>query len=114
MELTVWLRAVSALAFVGLLLMALYWALRMLSQGRLLTIGRSKLVSVIESTVLGQHVSVHVVKMGSRYLLLGASSGHVSLIAEMPPEEVEPFIEAQRQSLSLQTARLTAVFKKRQ
>lgn len=109
-----WLRAVSALAFVGLLLLALYWALRLLSQGRLLTLGRTRLVNVIESTVLGQHVSVHVVKMGRRYYLLGASSGHVGLISEIPPEEVEPFIESQRQAFGNQAARLSAVFKKRQ
>lgn len=113
MELTVWLRAISAFALVALLLYALFWATRFISAGRLLALGRSRLVVVVESTVLSQNSSVHVVRIGRRYYLVGSGSGHVSLISELAPEEVEPFVESQRQVVAAQTARLGALFKRR-
>jgi flagellar biogenesis protein FliO len=113
MEWAVWLRAISALALVALLLYGLYWLMRLLAQGRLTTLGRTRLLVVIESTFLGQHTAMHVVRIGSRYYLIGAGSGHVTLISEIPAEEVEAFIEGQRQALALNTARLGALFKKR-
>src|SRR5579872_867142 len=106
-------RAISALALVALLLYGLYWSVRFLAQGRMLTLGRSRLVSIVESMFLSQNNSVHVVKIGRRYYLVGASSGHISLISELPADEVEPFIETQRQAMALQTARLGALFKRR-
>jgi flagellar biogenesis protein FliO len=113
MEWTLWLRAVSALALVALLLYGLFWTVRLLSQGRLLALGQNRLLSVIESTVLSQHASVHVVRIGRRYYLVGAGSGTVALISELPAEDVEPFIESQRASLQLQTARIGALFKRK-
>ena len=113
MEWTLWLRAASALALVALLLYGLFWAVRLLSQGRMLALGQGRLLSVIESTVLSQHTSVHVVRIGRRYYLVGAGSGTVALISELPAEDVEPFIESQRASLQLQTARLGALFKRK-
>lgn len=109
----VWLRAISGLALVAFLLLALYYVVRFLSQGRLLTLGRARLMTVIESTFLAQNTSIHVVKMGGRYFLIGAGSGHVALISEIPPEEVEPFVEARRRALELQTTRLGAIFKRK-
>jgi flagellar biogenesis protein FliO len=113
MEWMVWLRAISALALIALLLWGLYWGVRFVSHGRLLTLGRNRLVSVVESTFLAQNTSVHVMKIGTRYYLVGASSGHVALICEIPRDEVEPFIESQRQALSLQAARIGGLFKRR-
>ncbi|MBV8074328.1 MAG: flagellar biosynthetic protein FliO [Candidatus Eremiobacteraeota bacterium] len=113
MEWTLWIRALSALALVALLLYGLYWAARFLSQGRLATLGRSRLVVVVESTFLAQNTSVHVVKVGARYYLVGASHGHVALISELSAAEVEGHMELQRQALSAQTARLGALFGRR-
>jgi flagellar biogenesis protein FliO len=113
LELSVWIRAITALALVALLLYGMFWILRFLSQGRLAAIGRSRLISVVESTFLSQNTAVHVVKIARRYYLVGASHGHVALISELPAEEVEPFIEAQRQAVQLQTARIGALFKRR-
>ena len=48
MELTVWLRAISALALVALLMLALYWALRFVAQVKSLTqlpIGLTNLIN---------------------------------------------------------------------
>lgn len=113
MELAVWIRAITALALVALLLYALFWAMRLLSQGRLLALGRARLAVVVESTFLSQNTAVHVVKVARRYYLVGASNGHVALITELPAEEVDPYVEAQRQSVALQSQRLSAIFKRR-
>ncbi|HTX02944.1 MAG TPA: flagellar biosynthetic protein FliO [Candidatus Acidoferrales bacterium] len=113
MELSVWIRAITALALVALLLYGMFWALRLLSQGRMLTLGRSRLAVVVESTFLSQNTAVHVVKVARRYYLVGASHGHVALITELPAEEVEPYVEAQRQAVALQSQRITALFKRR-
>ncbi|HTX03252.1 MAG TPA: flagellar biosynthetic protein FliO [Candidatus Acidoferrales bacterium] len=111
MEWTFWLRAISALALVALLLYGLFWAVRFLSQGKLVALGQARLVVVVESTFLAQNTSVHVVRIAGRYYLVGASSGHVALISELPAEEIEPFLERQRANVQLQTARLGALFK---
>lgn len=113
MEWTVYIRAATALALVALLLYGLFWAVRLLSQGRLLALTRSRLVVVVESTFLSQNTSVHVVKIARRYYLVGASNGHVALISELPTEEIDPYVESQKQALQLQTARIGALFKRR-
>jgi flagellar biogenesis protein FliO len=79
----------------------------------MLALGRSRLVVVVESTFLSQNTSVHVVRIARRYYLVGASSGHVALISELPAEEVEPFVESQRQAIALGAARLGTLFKRR-
>ncbi|MGH7716921.1 MAG: flagellar biosynthetic protein FliO [Vulcanimicrobiaceae bacterium] len=111
MELAVWIRAITALALVALLLYGLFWALRLLSQGRLLALGRTRLAVVVESTFLSQNTAVHVVKVARRYYLVGASNGHVALITELPADEVDPYVEAQRQAVSVQSQRLGAILK---
>jgi flagellar biogenesis protein FliO len=113
MELSVWIRAITALALVALLLYGMFWVLRLLSQGRLLALGRSRLAVVIESTFLSQNTAVHVVKVARRYYLVGASHGHVALITELPADEVEPYVESQRQAAVAQSERITALFKRR-
>ena len=113
MELSVWIRAITALALVALLLYGMFWALRFLSQGRLVALGRSRLAVVVESTFLSQNTAVHVVKVARRYYLVGASNGHVALITELPADEVEPFVESQRQAVALQSQRISAIFKRR-
>ena len=113
MELSVWIRAITALALVALLLYGMFWALRLLSQGRLAALGRSRLAVVVESTFLSQNTAVHVVKVARRYYLVGASNGHVALITELPADEVEPVIESQRQAVTLQSERISAIFRRR-
>ncbi|HEY1729805.1 MAG TPA: flagellar biosynthetic protein FliO [Candidatus Baltobacteraceae bacterium] len=113
MELSVWIRAITALALVALLLYGMFWALRFLSQGRLAALGRSRLAVVVESTFLSQNTAVHVVKVARRYYLVGASNGHVALITELPADEVELVIESQRHAVNLQSERISAIFRRR-
>jgi flagellar biogenesis protein FliO len=59
-------------------------------------------VTVVESTFLAQHVTVHVLKVGDRYYLVGGGSAGVTHIADVPPEAVEPYLETQRKALGEQ------------
>jgi flagellar biogenesis protein FliO len=73
------------------------------------------LVSVVESTVLAQNVTLHVVKVADRYYLVGGGSAGVTQIADVPADAVEPYIETQRKALGEQRAavlRLLQSFRK--
>jgi flagellar biogenesis protein FliO len=96
------LRSVYALAVIGLLLLGLWWAVRILGRSRLIAASGRRLVSVIESTHLTQNTSVHVVKIADRYYLVGGGQGHVALICEVPSESVTPWLEQQQSILAEQ------------
>ncbi len=96
------MRVVWAFALVALLLFGLYYAVRGLARGRLVLSTERKLLTVVESTFLAQHVTMHVVKIANRYYLVGGGQSGVTLIDEIPAEVVEPWIEAQRTALDSQ------------
>lgn len=91
-----WLSYVLALVVVALLLGGLYLVVRGLARGRILTSASRRLVTVLESTPLAQHSALHVIKVGTHYYLIGGGQGHVTSIVELPPEEVESWLENQR------------------
>jgi len=91
-----WLSYVFALLVVALLLGGLYLVVRGLARGRILTSATRRLVTVLESTPLSQHSALHVIKVGARYYLIGGGQGHITSIVELPPEEVEGWLETQR------------------
>ena len=95
-----------ALFVVGLMLLGLYVVARSLGRGRILTSADRRLVTVVESTVLAQNTSLHVVKAGPRYYLIGGGNGNLSTLTEMPAEEVEPWLASQRAVFAQQTQTL--------
>ncbi len=105
------LQYLLALLVVALMLGGLYAVVRGLARGRLLASADRRLVSVLESTVLSQHAAVHVVKAGTKYLLLGASNGGVTTLGELPAEDVETWLQEQRSLFSAQRASLADAFK---
>ncbi|MBV8751208.1 MAG: flagellar biosynthetic protein FliO [Candidatus Eremiobacteraeota bacterium] len=110
------LQAIWALAVVALLLVGLTYVVRMLNRGRIVASTGKRLVSVVESTFLAQHTTVHVVKVGDRYYLIGGGSAGVTHIADIPADVVEPYIETQRKALGEQrdaVLRLLNTFRKR-
>ena len=60
--------------------------------------------------MLAQNVTVHVVKVADKYYLVGGGTAGVSLLAELPANEVEPYIEQQRQPLVQQRETLLRPF----
>jgi len=104
------LQIIWAFALVALLLVVMAYVARSIQRGRIVgRVGR-RLVSTIESTALAQHVTVHVVRVADKYFLVGGGSAGVSLLAELPPEEIEPFIESQRVALHAQRSELMRPF----
>lgn len=95
-----WTSYLLALAIVGLMLAGLYIIVRGLARGRILAASGRRFVNVVESTMLSQHVAMHVVRAGSRYLLVGgANNGALTTLAELTPEEVEAWLAQQRESM---------------
>jgi flagellar biogenesis protein FliO len=92
-----------ALLVVALMLFGLYTAVRLFSRGRLVGAADRRLVSVIESTYLAQNTTLHLIKAGDRYYLIGGGSGHVNTLAEVPPDQVEPWLRRERDAFTQQT-----------
>jgi flagellar biogenesis protein FliO len=96
-------------------LLGLTYAVRTINRGRIVASTGRRLVSVVESTVLAQNVTLHVVKVADRYYLVGGGSAGVTQIADVPADAVEPYIETQRKALGEQRAavlRLLQSFRK--
>ncbi|HVA37775.1 MAG TPA: flagellar biosynthetic protein FliO [Candidatus Dormibacteraeota bacterium] len=94
---------VYAIAVIAVLLAALSWVVAQLARRRMLVVTGRRLVGVIESTQLTHQNWVSVVKVTDRYYLLGSGQGGVSLVSEIPPEAVEPWLEEQRRIAQQQT-----------
>ena len=103
-------QVVWALALVVLLLVGLTYVARAVARGRVVAGTGKRLVSTIESAMLAQNVTVHVVKVAGSYYLVGGGTGGVSLLAELPPDEIEPYIESQRAALAQQRETLLRPF----
>jgi flagellar biogenesis protein FliO len=90
-----WVRYALDMVVVALMLGGLYAVVRGLSRGRVLLSAQRRLVTVLESTMLSQHSSVHVVKVGGRYFLIGAGNNHVASLGELPGDEIEGWMQEQ-------------------
>ncbi|MDP9019052.1 MAG: flagellar biosynthetic protein FliO [Candidatus Eremiobacteraeota bacterium] len=104
-------RYILALVVVALLLVGLYSIVRALGRGRILASADKRLVSVIESTFISQNTTLHVVKIGDKYYAVAGGSGHLSLLCEVPTDEVAPWLDSQRRLLSGQTQSLAGFLK---
>jgi flagellar biogenesis protein FliO len=92
------------------MLLAMYYVVRGLSRGRLVLSTQRKLLTVVESTQLAQHVTMHVVKIANRYYLVGGGQSGITLIDEVPADVVEPWIDAQRLALGNQREAVLTLF----
>jgi flagellar biogenesis protein FliO len=95
-----WERYVLALVVLGLLLLGLSVIARALARGRVVASASRRLVTVIESTVVGPGTALHVVKAARRYFIVGGGSGHLAMLAELPADDVETWLAEQRSLLS--------------
>jgi flagellar biogenesis protein FliO len=96
------LKIIWAFALVALLLLALTYVVRSLARGRLLVATERRLVTVVESTLLAQNVTVHVLKIADKYYLVGGGAGGVSLIDEVPATVVDPWMDGHKRALTSQ------------
>jgi flagellar biogenesis protein FliO len=88
-----WIAYVEKLAIAGIVLGLLYLLARVLRHGRFL--GRPGRIALIESATLAPHAALHLVRVGSRYFLIG-SAAQVGLLAELAPREVAERDDATR------------------
>jgi|SRR5579862_3390207 len=95
-----WFNYFLALGIVALMLAGLYLIVRGLARGRVFASANRRMVTVLESTMLSQHVSVHVVKVGAKYFLIGGSNGAVSNLTELPADEVDAWVAHEREALA--------------
>ncbi len=85
-----WAAYTLKLALVALLLAGVYALARLLHRARFGAAAGSRLVTVLESTMLSPHLCVHVVKVGTRYLCVGAGERGIAPLAELSSEEIAP------------------------
>lgn len=77
-----WMSYLVRLAIVAASLIALYFAARKLRQTRFFS-RDDRALSLLESIMLSPHAALHLVRVGSRYFLLGSATGAVSALAEL-------------------------------
>ena len=92
-------RMLAALAVIAAVLFALQYVARYGSR-RQFRGGRSagRLVTVLETTPLPNGSSLHVVKVGDRYVVIGRSSNSLSTLCDLPSASVEAWLAAQDSS----------------
>ncbi len=84
-----WAAYLEKLAIVALALVALYVAALRLGQTRLFA-RSGRCVRVLESMPLSQQTSLYVVRVGSRYFLIGSATGGIWALAELAEAELRP------------------------
>lgn len=97
---------VLALVVVGLMLFGLYAVVRGVSRGRTLGSPERRIVRVVASAYVSQNTTIHVVKAGSKYLLVGGGAGQLRPLGEIPAEEVEAWSASQRDAHEAQVRSL--------
>ena len=106
------LKAVYALAVIAFILVALTWLVRTLGRGRILSSTAHRLTSVIESTYLTQQSTLHVIKVGERFYVVGGGQAGLTLICELPAEDVNEWIAGQRRLMDEQKQGLMSLWQR--
>ena len=75
------------LAVAALVLAALYAIARWLRNVRLHG-SANRCVVVVETTMLSAQTTLHLLRVGQRYLLVGSASSGISVLAELEPSDV--------------------------
>ncbi len=110
MDIAFVLKIIWAFALVALLLYGMMLVTRAMQRGRLTAGTGKRLITTVESTMLGQHVYVHVIRVADKYFLVGGGNAGVAMLSELPPEEIEPYIAQQRAALLAQRDTLIKPF----
>jgi flagellar biogenesis protein FliO len=110
MDIAFVLKVIWAFALIAMVLIGMMYVARAIHRGRVTGCAGRRLVTTVESTILAQNVTVHVVRVGEKFYLVGGGSAGVSLLAELPATEIEPYIEQQRTMLAAQRETLMRPF----
>jgi flagellar biosynthetic protein FliO len=83
-----WSGYLEKLALVALVLCALYLLVRRLRQTPLFA-REDRCLKLLESLMLSQHATLHVVCAGTRYFLIGSTAGGVTKLAELASSDAQ-------------------------
>jgi flagellar biogenesis protein FliO len=86
MPISFWGAYLVKLIVLGALLMALYAVALWLKSG--FGRGGRRHIDLIESTMLSPHAAVHLLRVGSSYLLVGGGAAGLSKLAEFTADEL--------------------------
>ena len=82
------LNMIVALMVVLAVIMLVLWVIR-LTMGRRFALGPLGLLQVVASVPLGDRRFISVIRVGTRFYLVGISSKEITLLSELESEEVE-------------------------
>ena len=86
-------RMLGAFAVIAVVLFALQLLIRTNLRQRRIG-GDRRLISVLETTLLPNAASLHVVKIAERYVLIGRSGGHIAMLSDIPQANMEAWLAA--------------------
>ena len=88
MELAFAARALTACIVVALVLVALQIVARAMQRGRAAAMPGGRLIAVLETTMLPNAASIHVVRVAEAYYVIGRSGAHIATLGSIAPESV--------------------------
>ena len=83
----------GAFAVIAIVLFSLQLLVRTNIRQRVIG-GDRRLISVVETTILPNAASLHVVKIGERYVLIGRSGGHIAMLSDIPQGSIDAWLAA--------------------
>ncbi len=105
-----WTQYIFALIVVAVVLLLFAAFVKALGRGRIVLSTERRLVTVLESTQLGAHGALHVIKVGVRYFLVASAASGTRQIAEIPADEVEGWMAAQRKGFDVTKRAWSSIF----
>jgi len=87
-------KMISALAIVIALVYGALYMLRRLMGRRLKGAGGTGSLEVLETTFVGQHKAISLVRVGQRSVLVGVTDNQISTLTELDAEETEEILGA--------------------
>jgi flagellar biogenesis protein FliO len=88
-------RMLGAFAIIAIVLFGLQYIARAGLHRRLAAQGGRRLVTIVETTYLPSASSLHVVKIGEEYAVIGRSANYIAKLADVPSETVDGWFAAQ-------------------
>lgn len=88
MELALAGRLIAACVVVALVLVALQVVARTSLRARATATPGGRLIAVLETTLLPNAASLHVVRVAEKYYVIGRSGAHIAALGEIAPESV--------------------------
>ena len=85
----------GALLVVALCLFGLHAAMSRLVRRRRAP-GNRRFIAVLESTLLAEHAGLHLIKAGTRYVVVAAGSGGVRALFEPDAADVARWLDGQK------------------